>query len=117
MRPLERPTASVETVHRAGEIRTLAERQMGAFLKDMPKHDGGRPVKTGADAEPVTAPATLAEIGITKKQSSSAAKTHGHPCAPVSWCQNFRDALGIAERFRAEPMRAKRGGVRRVPTS
>lgn len=53
---LERTNASVETVNRAAEIRTLAERQMGAFLKQMPKNEGtagaGRPKIGGASAEP-----------------------------------------------------------------
>lgn len=67
--------ASVATVNNATEIRLLAERQMGEFLKAMPKNDGGRPEKTGSDARPVSAkPETLREIGITKKQSHVATK-------------------------------------------
>jgi hypothetical protein len=69
---LERTNASVETVNQAAEIRTLAERQMGAFLKEMPKATGGWESR-GTEREPQNAP-TLAEIGITKKQSSAAQK-------------------------------------------
>ena len=81
---LERTNASVETVHRAGEIRTLAERQMGEFLKQMPKNEGragaGRPKLGGAEVEPPKdATATLAEIGITKKQSATAQKLASIP--------------------------------------
>ena len=56
----------------AEEIRLLAERQMGAFLKAMPKAKGGWESR-GSEPEPQDAP-TLAEIGITKKQSASAQK-------------------------------------------
>lgn len=71
---LERTHASTETQNRATEIRLLAERQMGEFLKQMPKASGGQPFQsTGSRSAPVgTEPATLAEIGITKKQSSRA---------------------------------------------
>jgi hypothetical protein len=73
---LARTHASAEAVNQATEIRLLAERQMGEFLKAMPKSEGGRPKETGAREEPVldTAPATLADMGITKKQSARAQK-------------------------------------------
>ena len=46
---------------------------MGEFLKRMPKADGGDAQRTRF--QPGTeSPATLAEIGITKKQSASAQK-------------------------------------------
>lgn len=69
---LERTNASAATVNEATEIRILAERQMGAFLKAMPKNEGGNPKLTSARSEPVNP--TLAEIGITKKQSHVAQK-------------------------------------------
>jgi hypothetical protein len=53
----------------------LAERQMGEFLKRMPKATGAKGV--GPIAVPDrnrNEPATLAEIGITKKQSATAQK-------------------------------------------
>ena len=79
---LERTNASVETVNRAAEIRTLAERQMGHFLKTMPKNEGAK--GTGSNQHEVrsregTAPATLAQIGITKKQSATAQKLASIP--------------------------------------
>ena len=52
--------ASVATVNNATEIRLLAERQMGEFLKAMPKNEGGNPKLTGSRAEPVEP--TLADI-------------------------------------------------------
>lgn len=49
--------------------RLLAERQMGAFLRDMPKATGGDAMR--ARSEPATEqPARLHEVGITKDQSS-----------------------------------------------
>jgi hypothetical protein len=77
---LERTKASVDTVNRATEIRLLAERQMGEFLKAMPKAhggahyrtDGGRgAAPTGNSGKPVV---TLSEIGVTKMESSRAQK-------------------------------------------
>lgn len=70
---LERTQASVETVNKATEIRLLAERQMGEFLKEMPKNPGGNPKLTPATAEGVDLP-KMAEIGITYQQSSRAQK-------------------------------------------
>ena len=65
---LERTNASAETVNEATEIRLLAERQMGAFLKSMPKATGAQgtgsnqyevrfPTGTAPDA-----PATLSDL-------------------------------------------------------
>ena len=77
---LERTNASAETVNEATEIRLLAERQMGAFLKSMPKNDGGRPKETGRDTQPVNeCPATLKEMGLTKDQSARAQKLAAIP--------------------------------------
>ncbi|HVS52901.1 MAG TPA: hypothetical protein VHD62_11160 [Opitutaceae bacterium] len=87
---LERTNASVETVNRATEIRLLAERQMGEFLKTMPKHPPGpdSKQKIGSDVEPIP---TLAEIGITKKQSATAQKLAGIP-AP-----EFHERVAVAK--------------------
>lgn len=73
---LERTHASAETVNRATEIRILAERQMGEFLKTMPKNVGANgSTISGAVREPVKdSTPTLAEIGITKKESARAQK-------------------------------------------
>ena len=48
---------------------------MGEILRDAPKNEGGRPPeKTGSAAAPVLEPPTLADMGLTKKQSSRAQK-------------------------------------------
>jgi hypothetical protein len=65
---LERTNASVDTVNQATEVRLLAERQMGAFLKEMPKNPGGSPIPRSDVEQPLT----LKEIGITRKQSMTA---------------------------------------------
>ncbi len=80
----QRTNASAETVNQATEIRLLAERQMGAFLKGMPKATGTRGniqevVSGGTSEAPPDAPATLAEIGLTKKQSARAQKLAAIP--------------------------------------
>jgi hypothetical protein len=53
---------------RCAEIRLRAERRAGELLVAMDKAKGGRPSKTGAATEPVS---TIADLGITKKQSST----------------------------------------------
>lgn len=50
----------------ATEIKVRAERRAGEMLRDMPKHTGGRPSKT---TDIVSAVSTLADIGVTDKQS------------------------------------------------
>jgi hypothetical protein len=51
----------------------MAERQMGKFLKAMPKQAGARGIgKSGVPEENSTTPPTLAQIGVTKKQSATA---------------------------------------------
>lgn len=56
-----------EAAQKAMEIKLRAERKAGEFLKEMPKHNGGRPLKTGSIMEPVIP--TLDEIGVDKKES------------------------------------------------
>lgn len=112
---LERTNASVETVNRAAEIRSLAERQMGEFLKVMPKNQGALPGKTGSKSEPVLDPTpTLAEIGISKKQSATAQKpgyrisrvaagprsVGGSPLLPF---RSLKTSLEVKERPHGEP--------------
>lgn len=95
---LYRLGASTETVNRAAEIRTLAERQMGAFLKDMPKNSGGDPVP---HRNRVDEPATLAEIGITKKQSSTAQKLASIPA------QEFHERVAVLKAGGETPLPSK----------
>lgn len=81
------PADASPVSNRAAEIRTLAERQMGAFLKQMPNSKTG-PKQLGSEAEPNSVP-TIAEIGITKKQSATAQKLADIP-AP-----EFRERLAV----------------------
>jgi hypothetical protein len=95
---LERTNASVETVNRAAEIRTLAERQMGAFLKEMPKAQGRRSdlVPNGNQVDP-----TLSEIGITKKQSSTAQKLASIPT------EEFHERVAVLKAGGETPLPSK----------
>jgi hypothetical protein len=107
---LERTNASVETVNRAAEIRTLAERQMGAFLKQMPKATGAAGV--GPIAVPDgnrNQPARLAEIGITKKQSSTAQKLAAIPA------QEFHERIAVVKAGGESPTPAKVLSFDRTP--
>jgi len=61
---------------------------MGEFLKVMPKNQGGDPVP---HRNRVDEPATLAEIGITKKQSSRAQQLADIP-AP-----EFKERIAVAK--------------------
>lgn len=70
-------------MNRSSEERLLAARQMGEFLKAMPKAKGTReqlagPGKIGgAKKDPPIS--TLADIGITKKQSATTQKLAAIP--------------------------------------
>lgn len=81
---LERTNASAETVNRATEIRLLAERQMGAFLKAMPKNQGARGVGKGGRDPAIP---TISEIGITNHQSHVSQKLADIPTP------EFRDRI------------------------
>ena len=75
---LERTKASVDTVNEASEVRLMAEKQMGEFLKVTPKQDGGDAMK--ARSLPGTeVPPTLSDMGITKKESARAQKLASLP--------------------------------------
>jgi len=87
---LERINSSVEVVNRATEVRILAERQMGAFLKKMPKATGAMGIGTSAVVADDRTP-TLKEIGITKDQSSRAQKLADIP-EP-----EFRERIAVAK--------------------
>lgn len=63
-----RQAKNVELERQAAQIRLRAERRAGKLLEEMPKAKGGNPnLPTGSKKEPVD---TLADLGITKKQSS-----------------------------------------------
>ena len=69
--PLHAAILLKRAVRRAVEIRTLAERQMGAFLKEMPKQHGARGIgPIGVVSNDSNQPATLAErqMGAFLKQ-------------------------------------------------
>ena len=84
--------ASVATVNNATEIRLLAERQMGEFLKAMPKATGAlREGPAVPERNHGEQPPTLADIGITKKQSHVAQKLAAIP-EP-----EFRERIAIAK--------------------
>lgn len=92
---LERTNASVETVNRATEIRLLAEKQMGAFLKTMPKAKGreygGNPKVDGSIELPANPTPRLKDIGITKTQSARAQKLADIPEA------EFKERIAVAK--------------------
>lgn len=54
----------------ATEIKVRAERRAGEMLAGMEKHKGGDPARLSHDVMGVDRPATLAELGIHRKESS-----------------------------------------------
>ena len=54
----------------ASEIKIRAERRAGELLADMDKAKGGWPSCGGSRRAPPQEPPTLADLNITKKQSS-----------------------------------------------
>lgn len=60
---------SLENQNMIAEIKLRAERRAGELIKELPKNEGGRPEKTPAIVSVVSSP-TLAELGISHKQSS-----------------------------------------------
>lgn len=105
---LERTQASVETVNRATEIRLLAERQMGEFLKQMPKNKGGRPIESettpeqGKDYVP-----TMKELGIPPKQAERANELADIPAGEFN--QRLEDVKQAGDRItRAAIVKAQR---------
>ncbi len=94
---LERTNASAETVNRATEIRLLAERQMGEFLKVMPKSKGGaayhnpdspRAPKAGSDESGLT---TYGDVGVTRTQAFRSQKLADIP-EP-----EFKERIAVAQ--------------------
>ena len=69
-----RQRMSAEAISYAHEIMIEAERLLGEFLKRTKRAKGGQPYQksTSTNVEPVEPPETLAEIGISKKESSTA---------------------------------------------
>lgn len=104
---LERTNASVATVNQATEVRLLAERQMGVFLKTTPKNGGAKGVgKSAVKGVDRTQPRTLAQIGITKNESSQAQKLADVPE------EEFKERIAVAQ---ASGGKLTRSAVSRAP--
>lgn len=66
-----RQAKDVELITWATEIKVRAERRAGQMLAEMPKRDGGDAARVKARSHDVTeVPATLADLGVTKNESS-----------------------------------------------
>lgn len=61
---------SLEVQNRAAEIKLMAERKAGELLREMEKMDGGDAAKARSHDATEVGPVSLADIGITKSQSS-----------------------------------------------
>lgn len=92
-----RQAKDTELVKWATEIKVRAERRAGQMLAEMPKQDGGHAAKVKARSHDVTeVPKTLADIGITKNESSRWQKL-----ASVS-DQQFEHAVAAAKEVAGE---------------
>lgn len=110
---LERTNASAETVNRATEIRLLAEKQMGEFLKAMPKatgyeYGGGGTRVDGTRDIPATKTPRLQDIGISKQQSSTAQKLASIPAG------EFAERIAVAARELLEANSENQRSVKRA---
>jgi hypothetical protein len=83
-----RQAQNTDAERQACEIRLRAERKAGQLLTQMPKANGGRPGKTPASKEGVSA--TLDDLGISYKQSSQWQKLGAMPQ------RDFELAIGTA---------------------
>lgn len=87
----------METVNQATEVRLLAERQMGAFLKEMPKAKGGaHHHKEGSPKAPNNPNSgngviTIPQMGIDYNAAQRAQKLAGIP-EP-----EFRERIAVAK--------------------
>src|SRR5262249_2523198 len=68
----ERQKLGEEAIQHATAIKVDAMTMMGEMLREAPKAPAGRPLKIGSQEEPISKPPTLAEVGISKKESSDA---------------------------------------------
>ena len=111
---LERTQASVETVNRATEVRLLAERQMGEFLKKMPKNRGAEGIGKSVPPAGTDTPKTFAQIGVTEKQARVAQKLADIPADEFK----ARIALGKieGEKLSTAKVLAFAGRTRAKPT-
>lgn len=95
---------SLEVQNRAAEIKLRAERKAGELLATMEKQKGGRPEKTGDSVSPVSE-TKLADIGVTKKQSSrwqrEAALPEADFVALIQTCNQAGEELTQAAVLRA----------------
>lgn len=68
-----RQANNYEAERKCALVRVRAERKCGQMLAEMNKAKGGQPYQsgnsTGSNLEPVERPMTLAEMGVSKKQS------------------------------------------------
>jgi len=72
---LKRRGAGLDVQNRAAELKIRAERSVGTMLEDVIQHQGGRPTENGNPGLPLNGspdekPVKLADLGVTKKQSS-----------------------------------------------
>lgn len=100
-----------DVVKRVKGVRADTLARLGEVLQATDLSKGGRPRKTGTDAEPVSgAPATLSELGISKKTSAEAQKladfkrkSPRHFRRIVKGEASLSIALGKKARIAAEP--------------
>lgn len=69
-----------DAVQYAAGIKLDAERKLGQYLQKQPKAPAGRPKEIGSGSEPISErPATIAELGISKKLSAEAQRLASIP--------------------------------------
>jgi SAM-dependent methyltransferase len=107
----------------ASEMELDAKRYLGEALAKQPKNPGGRPVETGQPSGPVLPPPSLAELGVTKNQSSEAQKLASIPeedyeqfkASARSDTLNTKRALRVAREKESERRRDEMADVVSLP--
>lgn len=81
----------LEIQNKASSLKLKSEHKLGTLLHEMPKHEGGRPAETGSHCEPVSAPLTLASLGIKKTAAATYQKIASLPVSVID--EKVKDAL------------------------
>lgn len=92
----KRQKLSQDAIDYAHAVRIDATALLGKFQKVAPKNEGGRPLKTSTRQEPVLP--TLADIGISKKESANAQElvdiAEGWPVLNFAFAPSAAQACG-----------------------
>lgn len=103
-------TMAKQSPSAAAAIKVEGLRRLGVMLQAAPKNEGGRPEKTGSRPEPVSAPPTLADLGIDKKTSAAG-------IGPIAVTAENRNQASTLADLGMQAGGVSRGLIRGCPTA